>query len=391
MEKVLFISHNAGRSGAPLVLLNLLKWLKENTSLSFEILLRGPGELQAEFADLAPTFLFSCQKSSENALSRICRKIGLSDNLSATHHQNLLNHFRESGIKLIFSSTFTNGDILQTLAPLGCRVITHVHELNYWIDLSGTTNIQQVLKHTSRYIAGSKVVRDNLITARSIPPDNIDLAHEFIPIPDISADPTGIRDKFAISGGSCVVLGSGHETWRKGKDLFVQLAAQVQKIMPEPLPHFLWVGGFENDEIRRQIFHDVEKLGLTGRVHFTGAVPGTLNYFAVGDLFAMVSREDSFPLVCLEAALLGKPTICFADVGGMTEFVDDDAGVVVPYLDLEAMAGHIVSLLKNETTRTRLGNNAREKVLTIYNVASGSERIAEIINRELRKNDLLTA
>jgi len=388
MQRVLFISHNAGPSGAPFILLNLLKWLKENSNLTFEILLGIPGPLKEEFASIAPTFLYAGNLPSGNYFTHICRRIGINSNSQARHHTNLLKHFRESGIKLIFSSTFTNGAILEALAPLGCPVITHVHELNYWIELSGKTNIQQVLKHTSRYIAGSKVVKDNLMSAQRIPADKIDLAHEFIPVHGTSADPTGVRKQFGIPDDSFVVLGSGHETWRKGKDLFVQLAAQVQKIMPETQPHFLWVGGFEKDDLQRQTLHDVEKLGLTGLVHFTGGVSSTLNYFAAGDIFALVSREDSFPLVCLEAALLGKPTICFANAGGIPEFVGDDAGVIVPYMDLESMAENIVSLLKNEATRTRLGINAREKVLSIYNVASGSKRIADIICRELGRQDL---
>ena len=42
--KILFISHDAGRTGAPLLLLNMLKWLKGNRDLSFEVLLMKDGE-----------------------------------------------------------------------------------------------------------------------------------------------------------------------------------------------------------------------------------------------------------------------------------------------------------------------------------------------------------
>jgi hypothetical protein len=45
MKSILFISHNTGRNGAPIVLLHLLRWLKENTDLPIRILCKSPGPL----------------------------------------------------------------------------------------------------------------------------------------------------------------------------------------------------------------------------------------------------------------------------------------------------------------------------------------------------------
>ena len=48
-SKVLFVSHDASRTGAPILLLNFLKWLKENTEISFITLLKQGGVLEPEF------------------------------------------------------------------------------------------------------------------------------------------------------------------------------------------------------------------------------------------------------------------------------------------------------------------------------------------------------
>lgn len=378
-KKVLFISHDSGRTGAPLMLLNLLKWLKENTNLSFEILLRGPGTLQGEFAAIAPTVLYLKDKSSEDFIARICRKLVLNNNSEVRHHQKLLNHFQNSDINLIYSNTITNGDILETLAPLGCSVITHIHELNYWIEQTGKKNLEQVLKFSSRYIAASDAVKTNLVDRYAFKAEKIEVVHSFIQAQGVKANPEGIRSKLGIPEEAFIVLGSGHETWRKGKDLFVLLAAQMQKNHPEIQSYFLWVGGWQKEEDGRNILHDVQHLGLTDRVHFTGEVSNPLNYFAAGDAFAMVSREDPFPLVSLEAASLEKPVLCFADSGGMPGFVEEDAGFIVPYLDLDAMAEKIVILATDKVVRARLGKRAAEKVQNHYDVATGSKRIEAII------------
>jgi len=285
---------------------------------------------------------------------------------------------------LIYSNTFTNGDILETLAPLGCPVITHVHEMEGWIQQSGQENLKQVLKHTSHFITASNACRQNLIENHHISPDIIKTVHSFIPTRGIEeANPAGVKEQFNIPEEAYIVLGSGHEAWRKGKDLFVQLAAQVRQKVPEQPVHFIWVGGWLNEDDRRIVLHDMHHLGLEDRVHFTGEVSNPLDYFAAGDVFALVSREDTFPLVCLEAAALGKPVLCFQGSGGMPEFVEKDAGYILPYLDLEAMAEKIAELASNPERRHQLGNRAAEKVRERNDVQNGSRQIASILNRPL--------
>ncbi|MEI6632882.1 MAG: hypothetical protein WCP22_03575, partial [Chlamydiota bacterium] len=56
--KVLFISHDARRMGAPILLLNFLRWFKEHAGIPFEILLGDDGELRPEFEALAPVTLW---------------------------------------------------------------------------------------------------------------------------------------------------------------------------------------------------------------------------------------------------------------------------------------------------------------------------------------------
>jgi glycosyltransferase involved in cell wall biosynthesis len=382
-ETILFISHYAGRTGAPLMLLNLLKWLKENTRISFEILLLADGPLRQEFAALALVHVFpGAPPGPGGRAARLARRLGLAEDESGAREK-LLSRLRESGIGLIYANTVVTGRALEALAPLGCPVITHIHELDYWIEQSGEENLQQVRRHTARYIAASRAVKQNLVDRYEIPPGKIDVVHSFIPARGVAANPAGIRQRLGIPEEAFVVLGSGHETWRKGKDLFVLLAAQTQKVLTDRQAHFLWVGGWQKDEDRRNILHDVRHLGLEGKVHFTGEVSNPLDYFAAGDVFAMVSREDPFPLVCLEAAALGKPVLCFADSGGMPEFVEYDAGFVVPYLDLDDMTKKLVSLADDPARSRYLGKQAAEKVRKLYDVAPGAERISRIIEDRL--------
>ena len=84
---------------------------------------------------------------------------------------------------------------------------------------------------------------------------------------------------------------------------------------------------------------------------------------AVFDIFALTSREDPYPLVVLEAALLQKPMVCFENAGGAQDLIETDAGIIVPYLSLNAMANAIVSIKENPECRLQMGQIARKKVL----------------------------
>ncbi|MEO6630784.1 MAG: hypothetical protein ABIN13_03645, partial [Mucilaginibacter sp.] len=74
-SKVLFISHEASRSGAPIVLLHLLKWIKHNTALQFDVLLLTDGPLRSDFEAIAETIVLSKLTRQHSYPSRIKKKL----------------------------------------------------------------------------------------------------------------------------------------------------------------------------------------------------------------------------------------------------------------------------------------------------------------------------
>ena len=81
----------------------------------------------------------------------------------------------------------------------------------------------------------------------------------------------------------------------------------------------------------------------------------------------------------LEAAALGLPILGFAQSGGVGEFIEQDAGFLAPYLDVEAMSNHAVELLGNPELRRVLGNRAREKAAQRHDVSVAAPRIFNLI------------
>jgi len=398
--KVLFITHDGNRTGAPIFLLNLIEWISSQQLFEVEILMGTDGELRPLFEQWAPTHVYALSPSmitaKPNIFQRVLNKHRIIPRPNSWTHESwivhqlqkhksdLKQHFDNADIDVIYSNTITNGSILEFLASLDAKVITHVHELKYWINHAGAENFALVTKHSDKYIAASEAVRQNLVNNYGISDRSISVVHEFIPIPPSLPEKSSIgvlKTELGIDESAFVVVGGGTETWRKGKDLFVQLASRVQVMRPTQNFCFVWVGGWENKILEAEIRHDCFALNIHNSVQFVGQVNNSLEYFAMGNVFTLVSREDPFPLVCLEAGLLGLPIICFKGAGGIPEFVESDAGFVVPYLDIEAMAHRVVDCADSPELCQKLGACASIKVRELYNLASGAEKVANIIQQ----------
>ena len=132
-------------------------------------------------------------------------------------------------------------------------------------------------------------------------------------------------------------------------------------------------------ETYREAQIDIVRLGLQDVCQFVPAVDNPGAYFEALDLFALTSREDPFPVVMLEAAACGLPIVCFAESGGATELVEDDAGIIVPYLDVPAMAQACVDLMNNKEMCTLFGNQAKAKVETRFLLSHQGPKIRSVI------------
>lgn len=386
-KKVLFVGHSSLRTGAPLILLNFLKWFSGNSSIPFRILLKESGELDSDYQALAPLSIFkNRQLPVDGWQRRVPFAWRFQFGMDRLHAEKLRKTLTSENIGLIYSNTITNGEILEFLSTLDCPVITHVHELDYWIQRAGPHNLDQVRQYTDRYIVVSEAVKRNLVINHNISEELIEVVYGFVPTDVQEHDPalhSGLRKRCNIPDDAFVVGSSGHETWRKGKDLFVQLTLNtVSKHRDRPV-HFVWIGGRTDDEEFDQIRYDMQQSGMADNIHFISHVADPQTYFKDFDVFAMTSREDPFPLVNLEAAALGKPIICFDNAGGTPEFVGNDAGFVVPYLDVGAMADRIIELANDEALRKKMGSAASDKVRKRHDISVGGAGIMNVIHRFL--------
>ena len=76
-----------------------------------------------------------------------------------------------------------------------------------------------------------------------------------------------------------------------------------------------------------------------------------------------------------------KPVVCFADAGGATELIEEDAGFIVPYFDLQIMTDKIIELIQNPSLRAQFGQRGKQKVLEKHQTEPSVQHIIDTINQ----------
>lgn len=372
--RILAVSHDAGRQGAPIVLLQLLQWLRKREAVDFDVVLSVDGPLRPEFEDLARTVVFDPFSTMWRGLRGLFRMLPPTMRCSILQKR-LRIALRGRQYDLIYSNTVANEELLQALRWLDCRCVVHVHELEYAIRRVGpkTKPLRELGDH---FIAVSDAVRDNLLARHAIPADRISVVHEAVP----SSGVRGIDSSPRAEGAPAVIACCGVGDPRKGVDLLPRLAGELALACADQSFLIRWIGRVD-PEWHDLLHLDLDRLGLVDRVEFLGELADPRVVLEDADVFVLPSREDPFPLVCLEAAQCGLPIVCFADAGGAPELVEEDAGRVVPYLNIRAMAAAVAEIVGDQELRARLGRRGQEKVAMLYSVDRQASKILELVER----------
>ena len=382
---VLFVSHEATLTGAPIALLNLMRWLKQNTQYQILIICLRGGPLLEEFKTLGPTFLLT-DFQSVTLKEQLLLKTRLRKPQSSWDR--MMQEVVDTPLSLIYFNTITGGKYYADLKKRGYKIITHVHELKGYISSLPEQQVADVLKHTDHFITVSKAVSRMMSEDYAVEESKMTLVYELInsvEIPKISKSESRKERMPFIDKQAFIVGASGVVSIRKGTDIFINIVNFVQSVAPQLDIHFIWVGANMQHHHFKDFEKDVVMMGLKEKISWIPPVKNPLAYFNCFDVFMLTSREDPFPLVCLENALLGKPILCFENSGGMPEFVEDDAGIVVPYRDEMAMAKAIIELAQNGERVKQLGDRANYKITHDFSASKMAERIARQINRMIKQ------
>lgn len=372
-------------------LLHFVRWLRSNTTLKFGVALKWNGPLFEEFESVAPTISLNPDHPGIRLLLRLFRTKTREAVHQAWRRSKLRVFAQRQRGNLIYANTVVVADEAKALADAGYPVLWHVHEMTFNIAFCGGTSFQRNAHCASHWIAASHPVKEALISDVRVPESEIDVVHEFIEPPIMNRTTfnvlrSSIRREMDIPENAFVVGMCGVMDWRKGADLFPLLAKHLLSRPCSRDIHVMWIGGDLEGVSALQMHHDNVRLGLAGRVHITGTKANALDYMSALDVFALTSREDPLPLAMLEAAVLALPLVCFEKSGGAVDFVQNDAGRVIDYLDISGMAEVLIELANDPQGCGKLGERARAKVLEGYTSKHQAPKLLKLMNNMIVKD-----
>lgn len=344
LPTVLIVSHEASRTGAPIVALGLVQAISQWANVVAWVGADGP--LMGSFETDSVAVIRKLGDEADNAIvvDRLIERFDL----------------RFAILNSVVSS--------RAAAPLRLRaipVVSLIHEFAEYVRPRGWASSMVI--NSSITVLPAQLVRDSLLhefdeLRLPVLEPNIVLRHQgrydlrTMTTSDErkprSLTPEQVLLRAGIRPGQekpIIVLGAGWVQPRKGVDLFVETARNFKQKSNRPVK-FIWVGGNYNpdkDMVYSVFISDqISRSGLSDDIYFFGEQPDLDAFWAVSDVFFMSSRLDPFPNVVLDAVAEQVATVCFDQTTGCVELARpaSRAITIVPYNDCAAAAQAIVEL-----------------------------------------------
>jgi len=341
---VLVVTHDLSRTGAPILALNLVaEFSKTNFVISVSL---GDGELKDNFESLSGLHfsLDDREKNFSSVLDRICE----------------INRPRA-----VFINSIVSSRCVEATNRNGLPSILLIHEFLSYSKIK--PGMREAINQATTIVFSSKIVLKDYEQSRLL--DQESIRKSVVIHQGISAIPQhgdyrksvdyNFQEKidYLLSSPHIdapqLVVGVGSVQFRKGVDLFIEVARQVRSKPGLENTVFAWIGdGYDpymdyaysvylNDQIYRSSLRRHLKI-----IDSSSSVRYAIDRCSV---FCLTSRLDPLPNVALDAISAGKPISYFDKASGLSELFESfpvmNAGEV-PYLDVTMMAENVSGFLR---------------------------------------------
>lgn len=359
--RILLVTHETSRTGAPRVAVMMARGLAAE-GYDVRVVARFPGPLLPDFRSVAPTRV--------EVLHRVRRRLRAVRGLkvvafvldSLVVSATVLRHRPD----IVYVNSSAAAIYLRPARLMRSPVILHVHESATIVqDFVGRARASKELT-TVQVVACSPSVQRDLARLTGRDPREIPMVPS-VPDDAIVLSQSAAQPDVEYGSDELIVGCCGAVEHRKGADLWDEIAERVQGAIPERCVRFVWIG--QDDLTFRS--------AGASRAEFVGSRANPYPHMRRFDVFALPSRDDPFPLVVIEAMMLGKPVVAF-DVGGVAQQVGD-AGMLVPVGNVAEFADRIVQLLSDEELRSSLGGRARARAANMFSTESFMSELGALI------------
>jgi glycosyltransferase involved in cell wall biosynthesis len=375
---VMVVSHEASRTGAPVLSLNLVQVLRRRYNVIAVLL--GGGALYDAFVDSGAIVVNVPGARANGVLAEY-----LVDQLSQRYP-----------LKFALVNSIESRVMLAPLAAAFVPVLSLVHEFASYTRPRDA--FRSALLWSGEVVFSANVTMENAFAEY---PDLGPRGAHILPqgrclLPASGADPEAVaREQARLrrlirpphARDAVVVLGAGFVQLRKGIELFLECAARVVRAPGGEHCRFIWIGkGYDPDhDIQYSVYlaDQIRRAGLQQHVLFIDETSAIETAYEEADLLLLSSRLDPLPNVAIDALFSGVPVLCFDQTTGIADFLSDSglrAPCVADYLDTSALAARVLALARDAGLRESVAARSRaaaEAYFSMDNYVARLEALAD--------------
>ncbi len=366
-QSILIVTHEATRSGAPILALNLAESFSKRYNVTC-IALRG-GELMEDFIDV----------------SESVTNVDISSTDAADYAALVRRLCEERDYAFAIVNSVVSHAILKSLNDRGVPSIVLLHEFATYIGKKSA--FSEAIRWADEAVFSSRLTLD---CASEFDHSALEMMHHVTVLPQgrcrvpdnrhgserRHAEHQRLRELLRPSHSRSdhfIVLGAGTVELRKGVDLFLEIVARALKQPGSERLRFVWVGsGYdpENDLGYSVYLQDqLRRSRIEGRVLFIPATPEIDLLYELSDAFLLTSRLDPMPNVAIDAMCSGLPVLCFSDASGIADLLNDQGlgnDCVGAYLDSADLAAKLQALATDTVRYLDVAQRTRSAAIAAF-------------------------
>lgn len=337
MTKLLFFTPSGGTSGSELLLWQMIQTL-DTEQYQVAVYCEQVGELKNKLPKNVP---FYTNPFNATGLKRLWLKGKnlLTKNVYEGYILQIHNQFKPD---YWYINTVMMAHVAEIAQKQGVKTISHFHELPHIIyELVKAPHLEALVGQSVLCIGNADATCEVI---ESLGGKNIQKVYPFINFEKILTDNqrvTAIRTSLYIPQNAFVWAIVGAATFAKGLE-YLPILAQLF-----PDAHFVWIGGNTNSGSYYYTQKFIEQKKLKN-IHFVGTQRADYyHYLAMSNGLLLLSLEESFGMVNVEAAYLGKPVVAF-NSGGVREILSEEMGTLVNSWNVEDFAEAMRAYMNGE-------------------------------------------
>lgn len=377
LPSVLIVTHDASRTGAPILVFNLAKTLSARYNV-FIVCLRW-GELVNDFRQVSTKVHVVEQRHGNGRyFSRILNEI-TQQKIPAFAVVNSIDSwhvFRELHERKIPSVALLHEFASYTFPK---SAFTDAFHLAGEVVFSSELTIQNAIEQTSFV----RTPRFHVLAQGrcEVPQRETEdaLRHSECDLLTARLRPDGEKT------GEFLVIGAGSVLMRKGVDLFIDVARRVLSTEDGQNARFAWIGaGYSPDQDAAYSVYlkdQIDRAGLTERMIMLGETSEIEHVYGLSNLLLLSSRLDPLPNVAIDALSEGVPVVCFDKTTGIADLLTD-AGLreacVADYLDTEQAAQKVLRFIRSPEVYRKVCDTSKEFAQRAFDFSAYAARIEEL-------------